>query len=75
MTVPPTIAPITPDDAIVTLVELAEMYERVGAGLSSRPDSKFAALYRRRAAALRWILELTAYPVEPGMPDVHPRET
>lgn len=55
---------ITPDEALLTLIELAELYERVSRVIGEARPSKFSALYVRRAAALRWVLAETAYGVD-----------
>lgn len=56
---------MTRNEAILTLVEMAELYERVLRVIGDTKPSKFSALYVRRAAALRWVLNETAYPVDP----------
>jgi len=58
----------TPDQHIGELVTLAEHYEKAAAhfgraGVESHPTT-IRGLYERRAAAIRWILAVTAHGVD-----------
>lgn len=57
----------TPDEHIKTLDELAGSLENRGRSREYRSNPAMIALLAKRAAAIRWILNETAYPVVPEM--------
>ena len=59
----------TADEHVAELDKLATMYEKSAAyfGRSNAPG--IGAMHARRAAAIRWILGLTAYPIEEHTPE------
>lgn len=60
----------TPDEHLKTLDELARVFELAAKNGRRRPDLRHAdtvALCESRAAAIRWILAETAYPLTDEM--------
>jgi hypothetical protein len=58
----------TPDVYVAELVCLADHYEKAAAHFERHRITEKCApitdLYLRRAAAIRWVLSLTAYPLD-----------
>jgi hypothetical protein len=62
----------TPEEHIETLDGLAKVFEKVVKNGRRQPFTTNAAtlkLCEERAAAIRWILNETSYPVQPEMAD------
>lgn len=54
----------TNDEHLATLAEMATMYEKSAAYLNKPSETRIGAAHKKRAEAIRWLLDLTAHPVE-----------
>lgn len=72
MTKPPKARTATPEEHLETLDGLAKVFEKVVTNGRRHPFTTNAAtltLCEERAAAIRWILRETAFPLQPEMAD------
>ena len=53
--------PLSPDECVIELTQLAKHFDK--SATQFRDSGPIAETYRRRAAAIRWVLELNAYGV------------
>jgi hypothetical protein len=54
----------TNDEHLAELEKLATMYEKSARYFNAPALTSIGKLHARRAEAIRWILNLTAYPIE-----------